>query len=134
MLRHDADSPATTPRRVLVVEDQADGREALRLLLRALGHSVDVADNGLEAVRKALRQRPDVVVLDIGLPKLDGCAVAERLRNALGAAIVLVAYTAYDPCDMGLRIEETPFDCWLVKPVALEALKHCLEQTEVCTS
>ena len=57
---------------ILVIEDNPDGRESLRLLLSLLGHKVDVAADGIEGVRKALAIRPDVALIDIGLPRLDG--------------------------------------------------------------
>jgi CheY-like chemotaxis protein len=117
-------------RRVLVVEDHADGREALRLLLSALGYKVHVADNGLEGVSAALRLHPDVVILDIRLPRLDGRAAARLLRTVLGDRVVLVAYTAYDPGDLDDCPDENVFDDWLVKPANVEALRHCLERRD----
>jgi two-component system response regulator MprA len=107
-------APAPAPRRVLVVEDDPDGREALRLLLCIMGYEVEVASDGMEAVRKGVRTRPDVVVIDVVLPRLGGCDVAELLRAALGEQVLLVAYSAYDAVDLGRRLEETDFDSWLI--------------------
>lgn len=109
-------------RRLLVVEDNADGRESLRLLLSFLGHQVDVAADGVEGVRKALECPPDVAIVDIGLPLLDGFQVARRIRAALGEKVILIAYTAYDEADIQQRVIETGFDAHLVKPIELRQL------------
>src|SRR5262249_18177761 len=93
--------PAGTPRRggalsrpdVLVVEDNADGRESLRQLLGLLGLAVEVAADGPEGVAKGLELRPRAAVIDIGLPGLDGLAVARELRRALGGDVLLIAHT-----------------------------------------
>jgi CheY-like chemotaxis protein len=119
-------APARTPRRVLVVEDHPDGREALRLLLSIMGYEVESARDGVEAVRKAILRPPDAVVIDIVLPRLGGCDVAELLRAALGDKVRLLAYTAYDAGDLGRRLEETHFDAWLIKPVDPARLRRCL--------
>jgi CheY-like chemotaxis protein len=73
--------------RVLVVEDQPDARESLRLLLEIWGHQVEVAPDGLRGVQVALAWKPEVAIVDIGLPLLDGYEVARRLRAAFGATI-----------------------------------------------
>src|SRR5947209_7550038 len=86
---------ARPPVRILIVEDHPDGRESLRLLLEILGHHVEVAGDGIEGLRKALLERPQAVLLDIGLPGLNGFEVARRLRAALGDGIRLLACTAY---------------------------------------
>jgi DNA-binding response OmpR family regulator len=74
---------ARSPRHILLVEDNPDGRESLRLLLSMLGHEVEVAADGDEGVRKALDHHPEVAIVDIGLPKLDGYQVGKRVRSAL---------------------------------------------------
>ena len=74
---------ATKPRDVLIVEDNPDGRESLRMLLELLGYRVEVAQDGYEGVEKALTHHPKVGLIDIGLPGLDGYEVARRLRSAL---------------------------------------------------
>ncbi|HTU22516.1 MAG TPA: response regulator [Gemmataceae bacterium] len=109
-------------RHVLLIEDNADGRESLRLLLSFLGHQVDVAADGVEGVRKALEGHPDVVLVDIGLPRLDGYQVARQIRAALGEKVVLVAYTAYDDPDTQQRVADAGFDAHLVKPIELREL------------
>src|SRR5947209_4651823 len=87
-------SPATSRRlRVLIIEDNADGREMLRLLLELFGYEVLVAADGVAGVEEALRAQPDVAVVDIGLPRLDGYQVAQHLRSSLGRQIFLITQT-----------------------------------------
>jgi CheY-like chemotaxis protein len=71
-----------------------------------------------------------VVILDIELPGLDGREAGRQIRARLGDAVLLIAYTAYDLEDLGLRLEETPFDGWLIKPADFEALLDCLNGRE----
>ena len=115
---------ASPPCRILVIEDNKDGRDSLRMLLSLLGHRVDVAADGLEGVRKALEIHPDVIIVDIGLPKLSGYQVARLLRTALGPSVTLIAHTAYDRDD---RLE-VDFDTWLIKPVELSELLPWLKK------
>jgi two-component system, sensor histidine kinase len=116
----------TVPRRVLVVEDHADGREALRLLLTLFGHQVEVASDGVEGVEVGLQMRPDVAIIDLNMPRLDGYGVARQLRAALGRDIVLVACTAYDHAEARRQVAQAGFDAHLVKPLNLEELLHWL--------
>jgi len=120
----------------LLIEDNADGRESLRMLLSYLGHRVDVAADGLEGVQKALVGHPDMALVDIGLPRLNGFEVARRIRAALGESVVLVAYTAYDSDDVKRRIVEAGFDAHLVKPIELSQLAPWLsdERAVACRS
>ena len=83
-MRPATDAPASL--RALVVEDNWDTRETLQFLLRMWGHRVEAAADGRQGVDKGLAWRPEVAVVDIGLPLLDGYAVARQLRAALGAA------------------------------------------------
>jgi CheY-like chemotaxis protein len=118
------------PRFVLVVEDNLDGRETLRTLLELFGHHVEAAEDGIEGVQKALAHHPDVALIDIGLPRLDGFEVARQIRAALGRRIKLIAYTAYDQPETNQRIREAGFDAHLVKPVNLELLLGWLEERQ----
>jgi CheY-like chemotaxis protein len=108
---------ARQPLRVLVVEDNPDGREMLRLLLQMVGHRVAVARDGVEGVEVALRERPEVAVIDIGLPRLDGYQVAQRLRAALGPGIFLITHTSHGRPEDRQRALQAGFDVHLVKPV-----------------
>jgi CheY-like chemotaxis protein len=117
------------PRHVLVVEDNPDGRESLRLLLQLLGYQVETAKDGPEGVKKALASHPEVGLIDIGLPGFDGYEVARRLRAALGRGIVLIAHTAYRQPEDQARAREAGFDAHLGKPAELEVLTDVLNNT-----
>ncbi len=104
--------------RVLVVEDNPDGRESLRDLLEIWGHNVELAENGPQGVEKALAVLPDVALVDIGLPGLDGNEVAQRIRAALdGDRMALIAMTGYGQPEDRRRAIQAGFDAYLVKPV-----------------
>jgi CheY-like chemotaxis protein len=126
MTLHRSHSPDTNSLHILVVEDHEDGRAALRMLLSALGHRVEVAADGVEGLRKAQEGNPDVAILDIGLPCLDGFEVGRRLRASRGGSVRLIAHTAYRRDDLGGQSAEGVFDDWLVKPVGLEELQQSL--------
>ncbi len=113
---------AARMRHILLIEDNRDGRESLRMLLTYLGHRVDVAADGVEGVQKALAIHPDLALVDIGLPRLDGYQVARRICAALGENVILIAYTAYDSPDTAVRVIEAGFDAHLVKPIELSEL------------
>jgi CheY-like chemotaxis protein len=117
---------AASPRRVLVVDDNADGADSLSLLLRVGGHDVRTAYDGPTALQVAVGFRPEVVLLDIGLPRMDGYEVARRLRGHAGLEnVMLVALTGYGQDEDRRRSADAGFDSHLVKPadpVALQAL------------
>ena len=102
--------------RVLLVEGHADNRQSLRLLLEAWGCHVEVAEDGLRGLEKALARRPEVVRCDLGLPHLDGYEVARQLRAALGGAVLLVAVTGYCQDRDRRHAQEAGFDHHLSKP------------------
>jgi signal transduction histidine kinase/FixJ family two-component response regulator len=107
-----------TPLRVLVVEDNEDGRESLRDLLELWGHEVELAENGTQGVEKALSLHPDVALVDIGLPGIDGNEVARRIRAVFGTAnMELIAMTGYGQAEDRRRALQAGFDSYLVKPV-----------------
>jgi CheY-like chemotaxis protein len=109
-------------RRVLIVEDNCDGRETLRTLLQLLGHRVEVAEDGPAGLDKAVTWQPEVVLLDIGLPRLDGYQVARQLRRRFGDRILLIAHTGYGQPEDRRRAFEAGFNAHLVKPVDLREL------------
>ena len=117
-------------RRVLVVEDNPDYRETLRLLVQLWGHQVSVASSGTQGVQRALADRPDVVLIDIGLPGMHGYQVARRLRDAFQDNITLVAMTGFGPPHDRLRAEEAGFDLHMLKPVDPAALRASLTARE----
>ena len=108
--------------RTLVVDDNQDAAESLAMLLRASGSEVSVAYDGLEAVGSAVAFKPDIVLLDIGLPKLYGYDVAKRIREARGREVLLIAITGWGQEEDRRRAEEAGFDHHLTKPVSFEAL------------
>lgn len=113
-------------RRVLLVEDNPDSRQTLRMLLEVWGHHVEVAEDGGVGVEKALTLRPEVGVVDIGLPVLDGLQVARRVRAALDDRICLIALTAYSQPEDRRRALEAGFDHFLSKPADLEELARII--------
>jgi PAS domain S-box-containing protein len=122
---------ATAARRVLVVDDNADAAESLAQLLMLKGHDVRVAYDGLTGVATARAFAPDVVLLDIAMPGLDGYAVARRLREQDGAPPMrLVALTGYGQEDDRRRAIAAGFDGHLVKPPAVAALDDVLRGLE----
>ncbi len=115
--------PGAKAHRVLVVEDNADAAETLRTLLSLSGHDVHVASDGPTGVALAHSLRPEVALIDIGLPGFDGFEVARRLRAAPGGdAIHLVALTGYGQPEDRRAASAAGFDAFLVKPVDLGAL------------
>jgi CheY-like chemotaxis protein len=125
-----SDEPAfedAAPLRILVVEDNLDGRESLRDLLEIWGHEVELAENGPDGVKSALSGQPDVALIDIGLPGLDGNEVAQRIRAALdGDRMALVAMTGYGQPEDRRRALQAGFDAYLVKPVDPDELARTL--------
>jgi two-component system, sensor histidine kinase len=117
-------SPAA--RRILIVEDNRDAREMLRTMLELDGHTVVQAGDGLSAIRLAVETVPDVVLMDIGLPELDGFEVARRIRARLGASIRLVALSGYGDPEARDQARRAGFDAHLVKPVAPDELTRLL--------
>ena len=109
-------------RRILVVEDNTDAREMLRHLLHLAGHDVHEAADGPGGLEAALRLRPDVALVDVGLPGFDGYQLARRVRGSTGPSIYLVALTGYGQPDDRRQAMEAGFDAHLVKPVNPEAL------------
>jgi signal transduction histidine kinase/ActR/RegA family two-component response regulator len=113
--------------RLLVVEDNADARHALRALLEAVGYEVHEAADGESGVAAALKLAPDVVLVDIGLPRLDGYEVARRLKAA-NPDIRVVAVTGYGRDDDMQRSSQAGFDAHLLKPVSIDRLRAVIEK------
>jgi CheY-like chemotaxis protein len=114
--------------RVLVVDDRPDTRASLRLLVTAWGHEVAEAADGPSALAVAGAYRPDAVLLDVGLPGLDGYEVARRLRGLPGLGdTFLLAQTGYGTPDEVERCLRAGFDLHLLKPVDPDRLRRLLE-------
>jgi two-component system CheB/CheR fusion protein len=117
----------TPPRRVLVVEDSADARQSLRLLLELAGHQVETSEDGPAGLAKVDAFRPEVALIDLGLPGMDGYEVARELRSRPETkAIRLVAVTGYGQADDRRRALAAGFDQHVTKPVDASMLDDLL--------
>ena len=121
------EATARTQRRILVADDNNDALESLATLLELSGHQVYTAANGAVALESAEQHRPDVALLDIGMPKLDGYEVARRIRaQPWGQGMTLVALTGWGQDSDRRRSQEAGFDSHLVKPLDLDKLTELL--------
>jgi CheY-like chemotaxis protein len=124
-----------TQRRILVADDNNDALESLATLLQLSGHEVYTAANGAVALESAEQHRPEVALLDIGMPKLDGYEVARRIRaQPWGQRITLVALTGWGQDSDRKRSQEAGFDSHLVKPLDLDKLTELLAALPVAGS
>ena len=123
-------SGAKSPRCVLIVEDDDDSREMLGELVSSFGHRAIPAANAAEALARARDQRPDLALIDIGLPEMDGCELARLLRLIIdetpGLQTRLVALTGYSDVAMRESAGAAGFDAYVVKPIIPEALEALL--------
>ena len=118
---------AAKPLRVLVVEDNDDARQMVTATLAHAGHEVREARDGASALALAAELDPDAVVLDIGLPDINGYDVARRLRSGEGQRrSLLIALTGYGQQEDKQRAKESGFDVHLTKPVSPETLQRAL--------
>jgi PAS domain S-box-containing protein len=135
--RHEApraEQKTAVPRRILVVDDNVDAATTLEVLLRSLGHETRLAHDGMAALGIAREFRPEVILLDIGMPGLDGYEVARRLRAMnLGQTFRIVAITGWGQEADRTRSKEAGFDLHLVKPVDPGVLVSVLEQRNGAT-
>jgi signal transduction histidine kinase/ActR/RegA family two-component response regulator len=114
-------------RDILIIEDNDDARETLRVLLEMSGHRVETASDGAIGLEKALALRPEVALVDVGLPKMDGYEVARRIRAATGARRpFLVALTGYGAPEDRERAFAAGFDAHVVKPVDNDTLAEVM--------
>ncbi len=119
--------PCGPKRRILVVDDNRDTADSLATILQLMGHDTEMAHDGLEAVRAAAAFRPDVVLLDIGLPQIDGYEAARRIRAQQGRSdMLVVALTGWGQEEDKRRALEAGFDHHLTKPIGIEVLQQVL--------
>jgi len=119
--------PPTSPRRVLVIEDNDDAAGSLRLVLEMAGHQVDVARDGPSGLARAREFSPDVVLCDVGLPQMDGYAVARALRAEPGSReAFLVALTGYGLSEDQRRAADAGFDAHLTKPASIAQIQDVI--------
>jgi CheY-like chemotaxis protein len=124
---HETSFELVRRRRVLVVDDNRDSADSLTMLLRLAGDEVETAYDGQDGLEIARQWRPDIILLDIGLPRLDGYELARCLRGEFGLQQpVLVATTGYGKDEDRRMSQEAGFDAHLVKPVDLEELRQIM--------
>lgn len=116
------------PRRIAIVEDNHDVRDLLGLRLQRLGHEVELASDGIAGLDLLLRRRPDVALVDLGLPGMDGYAVAREAREQLGREIVLVAVSGFGQPEDKRRAIESGFDEHITKPAELHDIEDVLRR------
>jgi signal transduction histidine kinase/ActR/RegA family two-component response regulator len=114
------------PRRIIIVEDNPDVRELLRLKLRRLGHAVDAVGDGVAGATAIIDTRPDLALVDIGLPGIDGYEVAMRVRGSLGPGVVLVAVSGFGQPDDKRKALEAGFDEHITKPADVTDIENLL--------
>jgi CheY-like chemotaxis protein len=120
---------ATVQRRILIVDDNRDAAESLAMLLTLSGHEVHTAYDGHEAVEAAAKFELDLILLDIGLPRLNGYEAARRIRaQQRDKGLVLVALTGWGQEEDRRRSKEVGFDAHLVKPVDHDVLTKLLAE------
>jgi signal transduction histidine kinase/ActR/RegA family two-component response regulator len=117
-------------RRIVIVDDNADIRDLLQIKLKKLGHSVETAADGYTGLRRITETRPDIAIIDIGMPGLDGYEVAKRVRERIDDPILLIALTGFGQADDKEKATEAGFDEHLTKPIRVEELqqifvRHC---------
>jgi two-component system, OmpR family, response regulator len=124
---NDGTAPA---RRVLLVDDSVDAAEALSMLLETLGHEVRTMHDGTSALAIVDEFRPEAVILDIGLPGMDGFALARELRKRPSTRdVLLIALTGYGGDEDRLRARAAGFDHHLVKPVSFADLEDLIARS-----
>jgi len=117
------DMPA---RRILLIEDNDDARISLKAILESAGHTIYEASDGLRGVRAAEDLRPDVAIIDIGMPELDGYEVAKALRKRTNHTMLLIALTGYGQPEDERRATAAGFDAHLVKPADIGQIRTLL--------
>jgi signal transduction histidine kinase/ActR/RegA family two-component response regulator len=125
------DETTVSPLRILVVDDNVDAAESMTLFLEQAGHDVRMATDGLAAVEVAEEFRPYVILLDIGLPKMHGHDVAQRIRQDRGNDVIVIALTGWGQEEDRRRSREAGFDYHLTKPVDFDELNKLLRAVNV---
>lgn len=118
--------PSGTMAHILIVEDGDDSRDALRILLELSGHRVSVAASGEEGVKAAVSSRPDLALIDIGLPDIDGYEAARRIRTE-ASGVRLIAMTGFGGPRDRQQALDAGFDAHVTKPIDPERLASLLE-------
>jgi two-component system CheB/CheR fusion protein len=120
---------AAAHRRILIVDDNCDSAESLSMLLEITGNKTYLAHDGLQALEAIEAHRPEVVLLDIGLPRLDGHEVCRRVREQTwGKDILMIAVTGWGQAEDRLKSREAGFNGHLVKPIDYDKLLELLSK------
>ena len=115
-------------RTVLIVEDSDDARYFMRLALEQLGYLVVEAENGAVALEVAERERPDIILMDLSLPVMDGMAATEKIRSSDGfRGIPIVAVTAHQETDFRAGAKAAGFDAYVTKPIDMDFLSELIK-------
>ena len=115
-------------RTVLIVEDSDDARYFMRLSLEQLGYLVVEAENGVRAVETADLERPDIILMDLSLPILDGLAATEKIRAIDGlGSVPVVAVTAHQEIDFRAGAKAAGFDAYVTKPIDIDFLSDLIK-------
>jgi CheY-like chemotaxis protein len=126
----EASVETTVPHRILIADDNADSAESMGMLLRLMGNDVRIASDGLEAVEQAASFQPDIVLMDIGMPRLDGYEAARRIRNQdWSRDTLLVAVTGWGPSDDSEEATAAGFDHHFTKPLDPAELRRLVSGT-----
>jgi signal transduction histidine kinase/CheY-like chemotaxis protein len=115
-------------RKIVIVEDNDDVRDLLKLKLSRLGHTVATARDGVEGLQLLLEDRPDLALVDLGLPGMDGFAVAREVRGSLGRELVLVAVSGFGQPEDKRRAIEAGFDEHITKPADIHDIEALLRR------
>ena len=124
----DIETVAERPRHILIIEDNHDFRQGLRIMLESWGHRVEVAATGSRGLEIWGASRPDIILIDLGLPDIDGYAVARAVRSSEGGdSVVLVTITGFGGAHDVDRAKAAGFDAHLTKPLNPQTLAHILQ-------
>jgi two-component system cell cycle response regulator DivK len=114
-------------RTVLIVEDSDDARYFMRLALEQLGYIVVEAENGAKAIEVAERERPDIILMDLSLPIMDGLAATEKIRASDSLKkIPIIAVTAHQETDFRVGAKAAGFDAYVTKPIDIDFLSDLI--------
>jgi CheY-like chemotaxis protein len=115
-------------RTVLIVEDSDDARYFMRLSLEQMGYIIIEAENGARAVEVAQTERPDIILMDLSLPIMDGITATEKIRASEGLATVpIVAVTAHQETDFRAGAKAAGFDAYVTKPIDIDFLSDLIK-------
>jgi CheY-like chemotaxis protein len=115
-------------RTILIVEDSDDARYFMRLALEDLGYLIVEAENGAKAVEMAQTERPDIILMDLSLPIMDGIAATEKIRKSGGLdGVPIIAVTAHQETDFRTGAKAAGFDAYVTKPIDIEFLSELIK-------